>query len=43
VPTPEAILGEEIHRAIRGEASDRECLKRAQDMADEVMRSAGYY
>jgi multiple sugar transport system substrate-binding protein len=39
----EAILGEEIHRAIRGEASDRECLKRAQDLADEAMRAAGYY
>ena len=25
----EAILGEEIHRAVRGEATDRECLRRA--------------
>ena len=39
----EAILGEEIHRALRREASDREALKTAQALADEVMRAAGYY
>lgn len=39
----EAVIGEEIHRALRGETSDREALKRAQKRADELMRSAGYY
>ena len=39
----EAILGEEIHRALRGEASDREALTGAQARVDRVMREAGYY
>lgn len=39
----EAILGEEIHRALRCEVSDRTALKAAQEQADKVMRSAGYY
>jgi multiple sugar transport system substrate-binding protein len=39
----EAILGEEIHRALRREASDRESLSNAQRLADDVMRHAGYY
>jgi hypothetical protein len=39
----EAILGEEIHRALRREVSDREALEKAQSMADLVMRAAGYY
>lgn len=39
----EAILGEEIHRALRREASDKEALQNAQAQADEVMRRAGYY
>jgi multiple sugar transport system substrate-binding protein len=39
----EAILGSEIHKALRGELSDREALMRAQDAADELMRGAGYY
>ena len=39
----EAILGEEIHSALRGEASDRAALKAAQKQADQVMRAAGYY
>ena len=39
----EAILGEEIHCALRGEASDRAALKAAQAKADKVMRAAGYY
>ena len=39
----EAILGEEIHRALRREVSDHEALENAQTQADEVMRMAGYY
>ena len=39
----ETILGEEIHRALRLEVSDREALEKAQSMADLVMRAAGYY
>jgi multiple sugar transport system substrate-binding protein len=39
----EAILGEEIHRALRGEVSDRAALGSAQAEADRVMREAGYY
>ncbi len=39
----EAILGEEIHSALRGEASDRGALKAAQEKADKIMRAAGYY
>jgi multiple sugar transport system substrate-binding protein len=42
-PSLEAILGEEIHRALRREVSDREALEKAQSMADLVMRAAGYY
>jgi hypothetical protein len=39
----EAILGEEIHKALRGETSDKEALEHAQNQADRVMREAGYY
>jgi multiple sugar transport system substrate-binding protein len=39
----EAILGEEIHSALRREASDRAALKAAQAQADRIMRAAGYY
>ena len=39
----EAILGEEIHRALRGEVSDREALRNAQAQADRIMHEAGYY
>jgi multiple sugar transport system substrate-binding protein len=39
----EAILGEEIHAALRGDASDREALSRAQAAADRLMRDAGYF
>ena len=39
----EAILGEEIHKALRGEASDREALANAQSAIDKLMREAGYY
>ena len=39
----EAILGEEIHRALRGEVSDRTALRNAQMEADKVMHAAGYY
>ena len=39
----EAILGEEIHSALRREASDHAALKSAQEKADNVMRAAGYY
>ena len=39
----EAILGEEIHRALRKETSDKEALANAQAQADQVMRAAGYY
>ena len=39
----EAILGEEIHSALRREASDKEALRSAQAQADRVMRAAGYY
>ena len=39
----EAILGEEIHKALRRETSDKEALANAQTRADQVMREAGYY
>ena len=39
----EAILGEEIHKALRRDASDKEALENAQRQADRVMREAGYY
>jgi len=39
----EAILGEEIHRALRRETSDMGALENAQIQADRVMREAGYY
>ena len=39
----EAVLGSEIHKALRGEISDREALTSAQDLVDRAMRSAGYY
>ena len=39
----EAILGEEIHRALRKETSDKEALENAQTQADQIMRAAGYY
>jgi hypothetical protein len=39
----EEIIGQEIHRALRGEVSDREALDRAQDLTDNVMHAAGYY
>jgi multiple sugar transport system substrate-binding protein len=39
----ESILGDEIHKALRGEASDRQALTKAQARADRVMRDAGYY
>jgi multiple sugar transport system substrate-binding protein len=39
----EAILGDEIHKALRMETGDREALANAQARADEVMREAGYY
>ena len=39
----EAILGDEIHKALRGETSDRQALSNAQARADRVMRDAGYY
>ena len=39
----EAIIGNEIHRALAGEVTDREALTRAQSEADAVMRAAGYY
>lgn len=39
----EAILGEEIHGALRGEVSDRAALRAAQAAADKVMHAAGYY
>jgi multiple sugar transport system substrate-binding protein len=39
----EAILGEEIHKALRGESSDRQVLETAQKLTDDVMHSAGYY
>ena len=41
--TIEAILGDEIHRALRKEISDQQALQRAQDQIDDVMKSAGYY
>ena len=41
--TLEAILGDEIHKALRREASDKEALATAQSRADQVMREAGYY
>jgi hypothetical protein len=39
----EAILGEEIHKALRGETTNRQALANAQTRADQVMRDAGYY
>ena len=39
----EEILGQEIHRAVRGEVGDSIALDRAQELAKEVMREAGYY
>jgi multiple sugar transport system substrate-binding protein len=39
----EAILGDEIHKALRGETTDRISLANAQRRADDVMREAGYY
>lgn len=39
----ETALGEEIHRALRGECSDGDALMAAQDRIDRLMRSAGYY
>ena len=39
----EAILGEEIHRALRNEVSDQDALKKAQEQIDALMRAAGYY
>jgi multiple sugar transport system substrate-binding protein len=39
----EAILGDEIHKALRRETSDKEALAKAQSRADQVMRDAGYY
>jgi multiple sugar transport system substrate-binding protein len=39
----EAILGEEIHKALREETTNRQALANAQTRADQVMRDAGYY
>jgi multiple sugar transport system substrate-binding protein len=39
----EAVLGTEMHRALRGELSDREALTRAQHTVDRLMHNAGYY
>ena len=39
----EAILGEEIHKALRRELSDKEALTNAQIAIDRLMRDAGYY
>jgi len=39
----EEILGQEIHRAVRGEVTDQAALERAQELSDQVMRAAGYY
>jgi multiple sugar transport system substrate-binding protein len=34
----ETILGEEIHAALRGDATDREALERAQRRIDDLLR-----
>ncbi len=39
----EAILGEEIPKALLGEVTDREALERAQTAADNLMRASGHY
>jgi multiple sugar transport system substrate-binding protein len=39
----EAVLGTEMHRALRGELTDREALTRAQHRVDRLMHDAGYY
>ena len=39
----EAVLGEEIHRALRRETSDLQALDNAQTQADKIMREAKYY
>lgn len=47
-PVPEfhalvAILGEEIHRALRREITDREALTRAQHAVENLMHAKGYF
>jgi multiple sugar transport system substrate-binding protein len=37
----ERVLGEEIHAALRGDASDREALERAQRRVDALLRTPG--
>ncbi|MDB5743553.1 MAG: maltose-binding periplasmic protein [Polaromonas sp.] len=39
----ETVLGLEIHRALRGECSDANALRAAQDAVDRIMRKAGHY
>ena len=39
----EMILGDSIHKALRGEVSDRVALVAAQEAVDGLMHSAGYY
>ncbi len=39
----EAILGAEIHKALRREATDREALANAQGAIDMLMQASGYY
>lgn len=39
----EAVLGEWIHAALRGEVSDSQALTEAQNRVDAIMRKAGHY
>jgi multiple sugar transport system substrate-binding protein len=39
----EKILGDAIHQALRGDASDRDALTNAQSAVDKLMHGAGYY
>jgi multiple sugar transport system substrate-binding protein len=39
----EAVLGEWIHAALRGEVSDSQALTEAQNRIDAIMRKAGHY
>jgi hypothetical protein len=39
----EAVLRSEIHKALRGDLTDREALSSVQHQVDKAMRAAGYY
>ncbi|MGD0563136.1 MAG: hypothetical protein ABSA66_08595 [Roseiarcus sp.] len=39
----EAVLRSEIHKALRGDLTDREALSSVQRQVDKAVRAAGYY